>query len=120
MKVYQWVNNEKVMSLSYKSDLNDSHPIFTSFNGDSVSASWTPFEVITIYKKKYKDIPLYASGMPVVSKRVREIIEPFVASEVEFLPLIHGELELYMINVTNILDCVDYDRSEVLLSLGEV
>lgn len=120
MKVYKWVNNEKVMTLSYKSDSNDSHPIFTSFNGDSVLGLWTPFEVVTIYKRKYRDIPLYSSGMPVISKRVREIIEPFVANEVEFLPLVHDELELYMMNITNILDCVDYDRSEVRLSVGKM
>jgi len=58
--------------------------------------------------------------MPVVSKRVREIIEPFVTNEVEFLPLIHDELELYMINVTNIIDCVDYNYSEVRLSVGKM
>ncbi|MCJ8012825.1 hypothetical protein MUG84_13895 [Paenibacillus sp. KQZ6P-2] len=120
MKVYRWINNENVMILRYKNDLDNDHPIFTSFNGDSVLGSWTPFELITFYKKKYKDIPLYDSGMPVVSRRVRDIIEPYVANEVEFLPLIHEELELYMINVTNIIDCVDYDRSEVLLSVGKM
>jgi len=54
MKVYEWVNDEKVMSLSYKNKTNGSHPIFTSFNGDSIAASWTPFEVTTIYKKNIR------------------------------------------------------------------
>jgi hypothetical protein len=32
---------------------------------------------------------------------------------VEILPLFHVDMDLYVINVINVLDCVDWERSDV-------
>ncbi|MEC0369515.1 imm11 family protein [Paenibacillus chibensis] len=119
MKIYEWIESTKALRLGIeKTDINSNHPIFSEFYGDTILSLWSPIEVITIYKKTYKDFPCYRFGKPVVSRRVKELIEPFTINEIEFLPLLHEELEIYMINVVNVIDCVDYDRSEILLSVG--
>ncbi|MEG6591326.1 imm11 family protein [Paenibacillus barengoltzii] len=110
MKVYELRNHIKSMVIT--SDNDKSHPITSAFDGVSKLAEWTPIKVKTISKKSYRDFPDYRIGKPVISARVKEVIEPFVRTEVEFLPLMHEELDLYMVNVTNVLDCVDWKRSD--------
>ncbi|AJS61133.1 imm11 family protein [Paenibacillus sp. IHBB 10380] len=111
MKVYELKNNNKAMLLAAVEDRN--HPINFGFNGETKEQIWSPIEVETLYKRTYKDFPVYRIGKPVISAKVKRAIESFISSEVEFLPLVHKELELYMINVTNILDCVDWERTDV-------
>lgn len=114
MKVYELRNHYKSMIIA--TDYDKTHPIRSDFDGESKLAKWLPAKVDTVSKKSYRDFPNFLIGKPVVSARVKEVIEPFVKNEVEFLPLIHDELDLYMINVTNVLDCVDWKRSDVRLT----
>lgn len=39
------------------------------------------------------------------------MIDDLINKEIEFLPLIHDDLNLFIMNVTNILECVDWERS---------
>lgn len=114
MKVYELQCHHKSMLITSNNDKG--HPITSVFEGDSKLQCWSPIQVETMYKKQYHDFPNYVSGKPVVSKRVKEILEPFLIGKVEFLPLIHETLELYMINVLEIIDCVDWKRSDVMLT----
>lgn len=91
----------------------DEHPIHSKFDGSPKQSIWTPIKLETLFKRSYRDFPYYLSGQPVVSKRVKEIIEPYTSDEVEYLSLIHDEYKFYMVNVTNVLDCVDWQRSEL-------
>lgn len=92
---------------------NREHPINSDFRGEPKAHDWTPVRVETLYKKTYKDFPHYIIGKPVISERVKQVIAPFVTNEVEILPLLHDELDLYMLNVINVLDCVDWERSDI-------
>lgn len=111
MKVYRLKNHVKSMVLISYND--ETHPISSDFDGESKLISWSPTRVETVSKKSYPDFPVYLSSKPVISARVKKEIEPFLQDEVEFLPLLHDELELYMINVTKVLDCVDWERSDI-------
>lgn len=112
MKVYELNYNHK-KSMVITSDNDKGHPISSNFDGEPKLDLWSPTKVETVSKKSYRDFPIYLSSKPVVSARVKEVIDPFVKDEVEFLPLIHDELDFYMVNVTNVLDCVDWNRSNV-------
>lgn len=112
MRVYEW-NYNYSKSMVITSDNDENHPITDSFDGEPKLDLWTPIKVRTVSKKSYRDFPVYLSSKPVISARVKEVIEPFVKDEVEFLPLLHDELDLYMINVTKVLDCVDWKRSDI-------
>lgn len=112
MKVYELINNKDSLLLAAVDD--DSHPINGSnFKGKSLSDIWNPVTVETLYKRNYSDFPKYGIGKPVVSEKVRDILLPYISEQVEFLPLHHENNRLYMLNVTNILNCVDWNRSEV-------
>ncbi|WP_080835879.1 imm11 family protein [Cohnella massiliensis] len=111
MKAYGWNNHIKSMVLI--SDRDKTHPITSRFDGTPKLDLWSPAKVKTATKNSYKDFPVFLTSKPVISARVKEAIEPFVKDEVEFLPLIHEELDLYMVNVTKVLDCVDWKRSDI-------
>lgn len=114
MKVYKYISSQKTMQLAAIDEgIRSGHPIDSDFNGEKKEDIWSPVEVETLYKKQYHNFPHYRIGKPVVSKKVKDILLPYVTNEIEFLPLLHKDLELYMINVTNVLDCVDWKRSDV-------
>ncbi|WP_379159267.1 imm11 family protein [Paenibacillus sp. sgz5001063] len=114
MKVYELNNSPQAMTLTGERTYGISgHPIATDFRGDSKIDDWEPIKLETLYKNTYIDFPHYIIGKPIVSEKVKQILEPYIESEVEILPLIHDEMDLYMLNVTNMLDCVDWKRSEV-------
>ncbi|WP_440115814.1 imm11 family protein [Paenibacillus sp. QZ-Y1] len=113
MKVYKFQHDVKAKVLAGVED--DHHPINSDFHGQSKIKGWTTISLETLYKKSYKDFPKYHIGKPVVSKRVKEMMEKesLLTSEVEFLPITNDNMELFILNVTNILDCVDYNRSGI-------
>ncbi|MEK4850171.1 DUF1629 domain-containing protein [Paenibacillus sp. FSL H7-0756] len=120
MKVYRIRCADNYLDLTLDKSTDSEHPIETNFTGESKLLFWTPPLMFTNKKKKKKsDFPSYLSGQRVISGKAKGILGPYLEKEVEFLPLIHPSLELSMINVTNILDCVDYNRSVIkLTSLG--
>lgn len=117
MKVYEIRSHEKSMILtSIDDEVINNHPIESRFDGSSKKVNWTPIRIKTLYKKVYKDFPNYLTGKPIVSAKAKKIIEPFIGIQAEFLPLIHDELELYMMNIMNVIDCVDWGKSKVHIS----
>ncbi|MBN2980382.1 MULTISPECIES: imm11 family protein [Cohnella] len=120
MRIYELRSHYKSVPITSYND--ESHPISSRFEGGSKLQSWSPILVETIVEESYNseesynDFPKYITGKPVVSSRVKEVIKLFVQEEVEFLPLMHEKLDLYMINVTNVLNCVNWERSDVKLT----
>ncbi|MRN55975.1 imm11 family protein [Paenibacillus monticola] len=114
MKVYELnVSLETIRLAAVKSEVMSIHPIGSDFNGESKIKGWWPIQVETLHKNTYSDFPYYLTEIPLVSEKVKRILEPYIADEVEFLPLIHEGKNIYMVNVINILDCIDWQSSEV-------
>ncbi|HEY2493699.1 MAG TPA: DUF1629 domain-containing protein [Paenibacillus sp.] len=115
MKVYELsVNNSKTTTLVMKNrEELSSHSIRTEFKGQELEKTWLPVELQTLESKIFNDFLDFVSGKPVVSEKVTQILKPYTAHEVEFLPLVHDGLDICLINVTNILDCVDWQKSKV-------
>ncbi|WP_379135730.1 imm11 family protein [Paenibacillus sp. sgz500958] len=88
------------------------HPLFPRFKGISKIEGWWPIKLETLHRNTHTDFPYFTSGKPLVSEKVKSILEPYIKDEVEFLPLDHDEINLFLMNVTNILDCVDWERSD--------
>ncbi|MEK5463529.1 DUF1629 domain-containing protein [Paenibacillus sp. FSL R7-0210] len=115
-KVYSLRSNEDSSDLMLDKSVSAEHPIELKFKGQSKMPMWTPPLLYTNNKRKYNDFPRYLSGQPIVSEKVKDILFPIIAEEVEILPLAHPELNLFMLNITNVIDCVDYNRSEIKLT----
>lgn len=112
MKIYR-LNFDYNKIMTVDSPGFEGHPISGDFNGELKSSFWSPFKVKTVNKKTCHDFIRYRPGVPVISDRTKRTIEHLVSNEVEFLPLTHDDLILYIMNVTNILECVDWVRSDI-------
>ncbi|MGQ8873814.1 imm11 family protein [Paenibacillus sp. TSA_86.1] len=110
MKVYELRNDDSCMEINY---IDRKHELGSDFNGDIKGEIWTPTKVKTVSKKKYNDFPRLFPGVPIIKKYIKEVFEPYITNDVEFLPLFHDDFELYVLNITNVLDCVDWTRSDV-------
>ena len=73
MRIYRFNHDTKAKLLADVED--DHHPISSDFHGQSKIKGWTTISLETLYKKSYKDFPKYHIGKPVVSKRVKEMME---------------------------------------------
>ncbi|MGF6357469.1 hypothetical protein ABIE27_005429 [Paenibacillus sp. 4624] len=110
MKLYELRHKDSCMELQI---LDWDHELASRFSGDIKGGIWTPTTVKTLYKKRHSDFPSLIIGKPIINGNVKTVLESYISKEVEILPLKHDELELYVINVTNVLDCVDWNRSDI-------
>ncbi|MEK3901194.1 imm11 family protein [Paenibacillus sp. FSL R7-0179] len=116
MKIYEFKVDYSITTTLIMNDEDEkqaSHSINNDFEGQKLAYSWQPIELITHKEKLFNDFPHFINGKPIISVRVMQILKPFIAHEVEFLPLLHDELNIFMINVINVLDCVDWQKSKV-------
>ncbi|MDP9700961.1 hypothetical protein J2T16_003874 [Paenibacillus intestini] len=110
MKVYALRHKDSCMEINY---IDRQHELGSDFKGVMKGGIWTPTVVKTLCKKRYSDFPRLLPGVPIMKENVRTVLEPRIFREVEFLPLMHEELKLYVVNVINVLDCVDWNRSDI-------
>ncbi|MBY0206223.1 imm11 family protein [Paenibacillus cucumis (ex Kampfer et al. 2016)] len=110
MKVYALRHKDSCMEIK---TMDWEHELASDFNGEVKATKWTPTTVKTLYKKRHSDFPSLIIGKPIVRGNVRMVLEPLMSRQVEFLPLMHEELKLYVVNVINVLDCVDWNRSDI-------
>ncbi|MGV3774760.1 MAG: imm11 family protein [Verrucomicrobiales bacterium] len=85
------------------------------FVGKPMRNTWCPpgIEILN-HRKPVRDFVSWMLTAPVVSKRAKECLEDFLTDTVEFLPLMKVKrVQLYAINVINVIDCLDVGRSEV-------
>lgn len=83
-----------------------------SFDGRKLKANWEPLPVRRMEPKKklaLSDAPGFI--IPVFSKRALDILYPLIQNSAEDLKLLFSEGEYYAINVTKILNVVDYSKS---------
>ena len=84
-----------------------------SFDGRSRVATWVPLKVKRMEPEKgleLGDAPGFI--IPVFSKRALNILSPIISESSEALELITDAGEFYGVNVTAVLDVIDYSKSE--------
>lgn len=82
------------------------------FDGTKRSDTWMPIAVRVIEDRKKSDTPGLSSGAPVLSPRAIEVLKDLMADKVEILPLRCRKGEYYVINVIDVLNCIDYEEAE--------
>ncbi|QJD82592.1 imm11 family protein [Cohnella herbarum] len=113
MKIWQLTADDESKKLTYdkKKAKELGHPIRTEFNGSPIKESWMPIKFITLKNGKYVDFPNFRDGVPVCTRETFVKIGYEIGYQAEFLPVAHEELDLLLVNVTNIIDCVNSDKS---------
>lgn len=85
-----------------------------SFDGRSKIANWKPLGLKAIYgDRDYADITHYVAGIPIVKPKVIEVTKDLINNQVEVLSTLCADCELYLLNITNRIDVVDYSKSQV-------
>jgi hypothetical protein len=79
------------------------------FDGSYID-SWEDF-LISFENKKMRDSIDAGIGRPAISKRALEILMHLLENKVQVLPLVHPKFEYFVLNVTNVIDAIDYERS---------
>lgn len=83
-----------------------------TFDGRSHLSTWEPIKVNRMEPEKKLELG-DAPGFlfPVFSKRALECLSDLINKDVEVLPLVFDEQEFFGINVTTVLDAIDYENS---------
>lgn len=84
-----------------------------SFDGRSKKVGWIPIEMKKEYTKKNLILPNYIpSEFPVIDAAGKAALQNLIADNAEFLPLAFDEKECYVLNVTSVIDCFDYNKGK--------
>lgn len=87
-------------------------------SGGPIDDLWVPlsvhlFEDAGEEAKPLGDFPsLFAGVPPVFSKRAIKVLNPLIGDSIEVLPLVGLEGNFSVINVIDVIDCLDRQRSE--------
>ncbi|WP_339848480.1 suppressor of fused domain protein [Paenibacillus sp. FSL W7-1088] len=81
--------------------------------GNSLAKLWNEVEMITYSEGESADIYSIASQVTdlVLKERAANILSDLLEDKVELLPVHHNKEKYYVMNILNILDCVDIDQS---------
>ena len=81
-----------------------------SFNGSKKLMNWTPLRVEPIETDlELGDAPGFT--IPVFSQKACDALMPLMEQDVELLPLTCSKGTFFGVNVTNVLDVIDYENS---------
>lgn len=93
---------------------------FRAFDGSRKAANWQPIRMRLVDKDERgrrllpSDIPWLGEHAPVLRRKAVERFGSMLAADGELLPLACDEAELFVFNVTSVVDALDLDRSELL------
>src|SRR5689334_17639452 len=86
------------------------------FDGRPLAATWRPPEVVVArQEKRNPDFPsfLFCTHVPIFSARALEALHPLMAGRVEALPLAGVPQPYFAVHVLDLVDCLDYDKSQL-------
>ena len=85
-----------------------------SYDGRSKINDLHPFAVRSLETNgNFGDFTNVLFATTAVNKRAVEALADLIEDQVEFLPLIAADREWYLLNITNLVDAVDFSKSDV-------
>ncbi len=97
--------SHKAMEIKLESFDRDSDRMEAYFDGES--EHWEPPIFVTQRKGNKSDCIEYMITFLVFSKKAKDVLTPLIGKDVEFLPLIHAEQEMFAVKVNRIQDFID-------------
>lgn len=115
MKVYSWgYETDKYDSFTFPNPIEVMDEYFDRyFNGTLIGDHWGDIEFKTYRSRKPCDCTGIGSNIPIFNKRAIQVLAQYLDSNVELLPLKHPDQTFYAVNVTRLIDGLDYDNSEI-------
>lgn len=114
MRIYQIALVDSVAQLIPDEDWDLDYR--KTFDGRSKAPTWEPVGLVRAWGSRTKRIAemtdLARVGLFVLSKKAVEELYDLIKDDVELLPVIVEGEERWVMYVTSVLDCVDYQRSD--------
>lgn len=111
-------NQMKIWKLDFEVEYDYLEPIeesaidVQSFDGKKMKDNWKPLPVRRMEPEKNLELSDYPGFViPTFSKKALEILYPLIQNSSEYLDLLFQEKEYYGINVTTVLNVIDYSKS---------
>lgn len=82
------------------------------FDGRHIADRWKPIKVEVIEESKRSDTPTFGGGRPVLSENAVLILGDLIKGVTEILPLDYSKEKYYVINVVDVVDCIDYEKTK--------
>lgn len=83
------------------------------FFGSSLLSNWNTPTIEAYYKKrKIADVSDFSSGAPLFNEKAVSMLEEFLKAKAELLPAYYEGNKYYVVNVINVIDALDYEKSE--------
>ncbi len=82
-----------------------------SFAGKPMQRGWIPYQVKIIKERKAGDMQAFFGGVSAVNQKTINTLDKFFNNNIEFLLLDYEKEPYYAINILEMLDCIDYERS---------
>lgn len=102
------VDNYETLTWSQKLDIE----YIQSFNGTKKKENWNPIKVMRVYDRVFSNTPGLSPHIPVFDKESITILRDLIIGNAEILQLDCDNGDFYAINITNIIDCIDYEKSK--------
>lgn len=83
------------------------------FDGKCIKDTWIEFCVKEIESIRKGDKPSLFGSIPVFSHRAVEVLKEYLDNGTEILPLRYDKGEYFVINVINVKECIDFEKSEI-------
>lgn len=97
-------------NLTWKKELDIN--FVQSFDGMKKLKDWKPVQVKRMYGRTFSNTPGLSPHIPVFDKKAINVLSDLLEGNAEILPLDCEDGFFYAINVINIMDCIDYERSK--------
>ena len=96
-------------NLTWKKEVDINY--IQSFDGTKKKADWIPAKIKRMYDREFSNTPGLSPHIPVFDEKAVDVLGDLIAGNAEILPLDCHEGTFYAINVINVMDCIDYEKS---------
>ena len=117
MKIYRIFSCEDIKVFEPKNDSNENYKACT-FQGEPID-NWNPLHLSALPSdkkivEKLGDVSFVVGSTPLLTQKAYEILYPYIKDYVQLLETTTDYGNMFLVNVTNVNNCLDYDNSEIL------
>ncbi|MEH7000549.1 suppressor of fused domain protein [Priestia megaterium] len=113
MKIWKMYCTDEAVQLTAKNKQKNEDFFDRGLMGESLQHSWESIVMETFQEGEYKDYITYKgrSNPPIFSQKATQHLDRYLTDSAEILQVVHNDDNYYAINITNILECIDYENS---------
>ena len=112
MKIYRYIADADNYNCLYTESINSERKNGIG-RGQSLQDGWSPLSVEDDLEGDAGNFPALTDPIPVLTENTWKILEPYLKNSVEALELVSKNAKYYALNVLDIVDALDLNKSEI-------